>query len=291
MTIFLQNLAGGIETGSMYALASMGLVLIYQTSKITNFAQGTLGMFNTFICVTIMNKLGLPLWLSVLGALAFAMALGMFIDFAIMSRIKKLTPLGKQIITLGFIIVFTGLAPMLFGTDPITFNKFISAPAVDIGGVKILPNSMLTIGIAVTVMLGLFYFLKKTKWGLAVRVTASNPETARLMGVPTKLVTMGAWGVATCLGCLAAIMVAPLTNVTVTMMNGIHINSFIAAVLGGFGTFHGPVVGAFILAIANNLIAYYVSSKWSLAILYGFILVFIIIKPNGLFGKKTIQKV
>lgn len=291
MTIFFQNLAGGIETGSMYALAAMGLVLIYQTSKMTNFSQGTLGMFNTFVCVTILGKFGVPLWLSVLFALAFALALGMFIDFAIMSRIKRLTPLGKQIITLGFIIIFTGLTPMFFGTEPIAFSKFIDLPAMDIAGVNIHPNSMLTIGIAVTVMLVLFYFLKNTKWGLAVRVTASNPVTARLMGVPTSKVTMGSWGVATFLGCLAAIMVAPASNVTVSMMDGIHINSFIAAVLGGFGTFHGPVVGAFILGIANNLISYYISTEWSLALLYGFILIFIIIKPNGLFGKKIIKKV
>lgn len=291
MIAFLQNIVGGIETGSMYALAAMGLVLIYQTSKIINFAQGTLGMFNAFVCSMFAIKMGLPLPIAVIVALIVALTIGVGIDFIVMRRAKKITGLGKEIITLGLIMIFQGLAPMLFGTNPLSFSKFINASALDIGGVKILPNSLLTIGVGCGIMLILFYFLQYTKWGLAVRVTASNPTTAKLMGVPTSLVSMGSWAMATFLGCLAALMVAPLTNVTVSMMDSIHLNSFIAAVLGGFQTFYGPVIGAFIIGITNNLIAYYLSSKWALAILYGFILLFVIIRPNGLFGKKTVKKV
>lgn len=291
MAAFFQNIVGGIETGSMYALAAMGLVLIYQTSKVNNFSQGTLGMFNAFVCTFIVNSFGVPLWIGIPMAMLFAMILGALIDTLLMSRIKNISALGRQMITLGLIMVFQGMAPMLFGTNPFPFSKFISAPAIDIGGVKILPNSFVIIGLTCVIMLGLYLFLDKTNWGLAVRVTSANPTTAKLMGVPTARVTMGAWAVATALGCLSALMVAPLTNINVSMMDSIHLNSFIASVLGGFSTFYGPVVGAFIIGVANNLISYYISSKWSLAVLYAFILVFIVIKPNGLFGKKTIKKV
>jgi len=290
MVAFFQNIVGGIETGSMYALAAMGLVLIYQTAKINNFSQGTLGMFNAFFCVTL-TRAGFPLWWAIAVSLCFAMLLGGAIDSLLISRVKTISPLARQMITLGLIMVFQGLAPMIYGTNPYSFSKMISAPALDIGGVKVLPNSFLIIGLTCGIMLLLYFFLERSKWGLAVRVTASNPTTAKLMGVPTRVVTMGAWAVATALGCLSALMVSPLTNINVSMMDGIHLNSFIASVLGGFQTFYGPVAGAFLIGVANNLIAYYVSSKWALAILYAFILLFIVIRPNGLFGKKTVNKV
>ncbi len=290
MAAFFQNIVGGIETGSLYALAAMGLVLIYQTSKINNFSQGTLGMFNAFFCTSLIQA-GISMYIAIVLALCFAMVLGALIDTLLMSRVKTLSPLGRQMITLGLIMVFLGLAPMVFGANEMPFSKLISAPALDILGVKVLPNSLLIIFVTLVIMLGLFFFLERSNWGLAVRVTAANPTIAKLMGVPTRIITMGAWAVATALGCLSAIMVAPLTNVKVLMMESIHLNSFIASVLGGFQTFYGPLVGAFIIGVANNLISYYISSKWALAILYGLILLFIVIRPNGLFGKQIINKV
>lgn len=291
MVAFFQQVVGGIETGSMYALAAIGLVLIYQTSKNINFAQGTLGMFNAYICTWFILQAGLPLYLAVPAAMLFAMLLGALIDKFLMNGRKNITTLSREMMTLALIIIFQGLAPMLFGANDTPFSKFISASALDIGGVKVLPNSFLIIGITVLIVVALFFTLDKTKLGLAIRATAANPTTARLMGIPTKMVTLGAWAAATALGCLAAVMVAPLTNVTVSMMNGIHLNSFIAAVLGGFSTFYGPVVAAFIIGIANNLFGFYISTKWSLPLLYALILLFIVLKPNGLFGKKTVKKV
>lgn len=291
MVEFFQQVVGGIETGSMYALAAMGLVLIYQTSKTINFSQGTLGMFNAYICTAFILQAGLPLYFAVPAAMLFAMLLGAGIDRFLMNGRKHITALSKEMITLALIIIFQGLAPMLFGANETSFSKFISASALDVGGVKVLPNSLLVIGITFAIMVALFLILDKTKLGLAVRATAANPVTARLMGVPTRMVTLGAWAVATALGCLAAIMVAPLKNVTVSMMDSIHLNSFIAAVLGGFSTFYGPVVAAFIIGIANNLFGFYISTKWALPLLYALILLFIVLRPNGLFGKKIIKKV
>jgi len=291
MVEFFQQVVGGIETGSMYALASMGLVLIFQTAKIINFSQGTLGMFMAYVCTGLILELQMPMWAAVPAAMGIAMLLGALIDHFLMNSKQNITNLSREMITLALIMIFQGLAPMLFGANETPFSKFISASALDIGGVKILPNSLLIIGITCAIMATLFIILEKTTLGVAVRATASNPQTARLQGIPVKLVTLGSWAVATALGCLAAIMVAPLKNVTVSMMDSIHLNSFIAAVLGGFSTFYGPVVASFIIGIANNLLGYYVSTKWSLPMLYALILLFIVLRPNGLFGKKIVKKV
>lgn len=291
MQIFFQNVIGGIEAGSLYALAALGLVLIYRTARMSNFAQGTIGMFNAYIAYSILARTGLPLPVVAILTVLAAFLVGAIIELVIMRRASSAIAMGKPILTLGLIIIFQGLAPMIFGPIPFQFPRFIQSPALDIGGVKMLPNTLLIISVTLVLVGLLFYFLQNTKWGLAVRVTAANETTARLMGVPTRLVSLGAWAVATALGALAAIMVAPLTGVTVTMMETIHLNSFIAAILGGFSTFHGPVVGAFILGIANNLISYYLSSQWVVAILYTCILAFTIFKPQGLFGRRYVKKV
>ena len=290
MVEFFQQVVGGIETGSMYALAAMGLVLIYQTAKIINFSQGTLGMFMAYVCTGLILDLKLPMWFAVIVGMILAMVLGALIDRFLMNG-KNITNLSREMITLAIIMIFQGLAPMLFGANETPFSKFISASAMDIQGVKLLPNSLLIIGITCAIMAVLFIVLEKTTLGVAVRATASNPQTARLQGIPVKLITLGAWAVATALGCLAAVMVAPLKNVTVSMMDSIHLNSFIASVLGGFSTFYGPVVASFIIGVANNLLGYYISTKWSLPLLYALILLFIVLRPNGLFGKKIVKKV
>ncbi|KAF0197031.1 MAG: Inner-membrane translocator [Bacillota bacterium] len=291
MQIFFQNVIGGIEAGSMYALAALGLVLIYRTAKMSNFAQGTIGMFNAYIAYFVLARTNLPLPAVAILSVIVAFVVGALIELVIMRRASSTIPMGKPIMTLGLIIIFQGLAPMIFGPVPFQFPRFVQKPALDIAGVKMLPNTLVIISVTIILVAILFYVLQNTRLGLAVRVTAANETTARLMGVPTRAVSLGAWSVATALGALSAIMVAPLTSVTVTMMETIHLNSFIAAILGGFSTFHGPVVGAFILGVANNIISYYISSKWVVAILYTCILAFTIFKPQGLFGKAFVKKV
>ena len=290
MDLFLQNIVGGLQSASMYGLAALGLVLIYKTTGVINFAQGELGMFNAFVAAWLYAN-NVPLVFAVILTLAIAGLVGFLIEWGVMRHALKIDPLGKMIMTMGFVMIAQGLAPMFFGNNPLYFPKLLQGDPINIAGVSILPNTILIIVITLGVMSALFYVLQKSKWGLAIRVTAENVNTAKLMGVPTKYVSMAVWTLATVLGAMAATMVAPLTTVNVSMMADIHLKSFISAVLGGFATFYGPVVGAFIIGILNNLIGFYVSSKWATAILYVFILIVLIVKPTGIFGKKYIKKV
>lgn len=290
MDLFLQNIVGGLQSASMYGLAALGLVLIYKTTGVINFAQGELGMFHAFVAAWLYAA-GVPFVFAILITLVIAGIVGFLIEWGIMRHAIKIDPLGKMIMTMGFVMIAQGLAPMLFGNNPLYLPKLLKGDPMVIGGVSILPNTILIIVITLAIMGALFYVLQKSRWGLAIRVTAENVQTAKLMGVPTRMVSMAVWTVGTMLGALAAIMVAPLTTVNVTMMADIHLKSFISAVLGGFATFYGPVIGAFIIGILNNIIGFYVSSKWATAILYVFILLVLIVKPTGIFGKKHIKKV
>ena len=291
MSTFLQILFSSLESGSVYALAALGIIIIFRTSRMTNFAQGSIGMFNAFIATFFLIKTNCSPYLAVLVGMISAFLSGILVDVLIMRHSKKISPISKQMITFGLIMLFLGIAPMVFGSSPLSFPRFIKSGAVEIGGASVTYNAILNISVGLSLMLGLFYFLQKTKWGLAVRVTASNEQTAQLMGVPTKNVTMGAWAVAAALGALSALMLAPAISVNVSMMDNVQIFALLACVLGGFQTFYGPVIGAYVLGLSKNLLSYYVSSTWGGALLYVLFLVFIIFKPNGLIGKKRIKKV
>lgn len=291
MSTFIQILLRSLETGSVYALAALGIILIYRTSNITNFSQGVVGMFNTYVVTHIFINYNVPLAIAILGGIVSAIVVGFLIDFFVIRHTKKVSPLAKQIITLGLIMVFTGITPILFGVDPLNLPRLIESGNVTILGANLSYNGLFNIVFGIGVMFALFYFLQNTKWGLAVRTTASNEYVARLMGVPTKKVTLGAWAVAGALGVIAGTMIAPTTTVTLNLMDVVQVSALIACVLGGFSTFYGPVVGAYIIGISRNLLIFYVDSTWGGQILYLLILLFLVVKPNGLFGKKVIKKV
>lgn len=291
MATFLQLLFGSLETGSVYALASLGIIIIFRTSRMTNFAQGALGMIGAFIATYSLIHLSVNPWIAVLIAMLSVFLLGIVIDRLIMRHAKNIGPVSKQIITFGMIMLLLGIAPMVFGSTPLNFPRMIQEGAFSVAGASVTHNGLFNIIVGLIIMILLFLFLQKTKWGLAVRVTASNEVVAQMMGVPTGIVTMGAWAIAAMLGSLSAIMLAPAITVNVSMMDNVQINALIACVLGGFQTFYGPVLGAYIIGLSKNMLSYYVSSTWGEAMMYGLILLFIVFRPNGLIGKKRIKKV
>lgn len=291
MSTFIQILLRSLESGSVYALAALGIIIIYRTSNITNFSQGVVGMFNTYVVTFIFMRTGVPLWMAILGGVLSAIGFGLLIDLLVIRHTKKVSPVAKQIITLGLIMVVLGVTPLFFGVDPLNLPRLIQSGNMTIFGANISYNGLFNIIFGLVVMLILFFVLQKTKVGLAVRTTASNEYTARLMGVPTKTVTMGAWAVAGVLGVLAGVMIAPTTTVTLNLMDVVQINALIACVLGGFQTFYGPVLGAYIIGVSRNLLLVYYSSEWGGQVLYILILLLLVVRPYGLIGKKVVKKV
>lgn len=291
MSTFLQLLLKGLETGAIYALASLGIIIVYRTNFMINFAQGTMGMFGAYIVTVIFAKMNLPLVLCILLGIVAGILIGFVVDFVIIRRTKRVSGSGKEIITLGMMMIFLGIAPLIFGVEPMRLPKLIESGNVSILGASITLNGLFNIVFGLGITVALFLILQKTKLGLAIRTTASSERTARLMGVPTKLVTLFAWALAMVLGTLAGVMVAPMTSVTTALMDTVQVSAFIACVLGGFQTFYGPVIGAYIIAILGNMLSYYWSDVWGQQILYIAIIIFIIFKPVGLVGKKTIKKV
>jgi branched-chain amino acid transport system permease protein len=294
MGTFFYLLFRSLETGSVYALAALAIVLIFRTSNTTNFAQGSIGTLNAFVAASLLVNWGWSIWAVALVSMFTAFITGITIDTFIIRPASKVSPVSKQIITLGLIMIIIGLIPMLFGVDPMRITPFIAntpETRISLLGTSISYNAIFVISISIAIMGFLFWFLKYTKWGLAIRVTASNEITSKLMGVPTKTVTMVSWATAAALGTLAALIIAPQSSVNVGMMTDVQVNAFFACVLGGFTTFHGPVIGAYIIAFFKSTTQYYISDQWGYVIVYILILIFLFFKPFGLFGKKKISKV
>lgn len=295
MSSLLEVILRSVEYGSIYAFAAFGIILIYRTSFTTNFAQGVIGMFSTFVVAKFMVESGANIWVGTLVGIVSAILMGIVIDLIIMRNSKKVSVVGKQIITLGILMIITGLTPIVFGVYPFTLPRFIPNGFAEILGATISYNAIFNIFLTVVVMLTMLFVLMKTKVGLAIRATASNESTARLMGIPTKTVTMLSWAIAAAMSLLAGVMAAPFGTVTITFMNDVQISAFMALVLGGFSTFHGPVIAAFLISIFTNLLQVYLpaglGTVWGKPLVYVLILGFLIFKPQGLFGKKVVKKV
>ena len=287
----LRIIFNSVQTGSIFALAALGIVLIFRTSKTTNFAQGIIGTFNAYVAATLLLNQGASIWVVALAALVTAFLTGVTIDRLIMRASKKSLGMTKPILTLGIIMILVGLIPFLFGVQFLTLPSFIPTGSVLISGINLRYNTIFVIALSTLLMGALFWFIQYTRWGLATRVTAADETTSQLMGVPTERITMISWAVAAMLGTLSALFIAPSVGVQPNMMLNVQISAFFAGTLGGFSTFFGPVVGAYLIAFMMNFTGFYISDIWGNVIVYSLILVFLYFKPYGLFGKKPTKKV
>lgn len=290
MDILMQNIISGLETGALYALAALGLVLIFRTSDVINFAQGEIAMFNTFAAYRLLEKTG-SYWVAVIGAVLFAVCFGWLIERIFLRPAVRASIISKVIITMGVLMMVQGLAVLVFGTEDYYMRKAIEGENFNWLGVIVQPNALLIIGLILAIVIGFNYLLNHTKLGIAIKTTAENDTTARLMGVPVSRVYSLSWMIATALGALAGILVAPKTQVSISMMADIHMKSFIAAVVGGFSSFMGPIAGGFIIGVADNLVGYYMSLDWKTVIVFGILIITLVLKPEGLFGKPIRKKV
>lgn len=297
LTIFigvLPSMCAGI-------LATFAITLIFKTSYTTNFAQGVISAIGAYVAVELTLEKGLPLWgVAILGVVV-AFVVGLLIDVLIFRRGKNVNAIGKQIITMGLISLFVGIIPFVFAVanyESVPVQPFIPlTEKLTLGQISIPYNTLVGIGITIVLMVLVFVLLQKSKWGLSVRATASNEIVAGMMGINTKVITAISWAIAGALGAVAAIIyVGNVTFSNALVMTTTQINAFLAGILGGFATFYGPVAGAAIIYLLNAIvgcICIHVPelTMWKSAVVYGVVMLLVLLKPQGLFGKKMVKKV
>jgi branched-chain amino acid transport system permease protein len=294
MQDFLQVLLVGIGDGAVYAMLGLGLVVIYRSTGLLNFAQGELAMFSTFIVWTVWNA-GLPLWL--------AMLIGMLGGFAIAALIHQVAvrpvgdphekPLAVVIVTIGLFLGLNGLAQLIWGTLDKELPPLFGTGQVDIAGVAVAWQKIGAV-IVLAVMAVVFYLLfQRTKLGLGMRAVASNSESASLVGVPVPRVLMLGWGLAAAVGTVAGVFTAHGRGLGSNLMQLTLIFGFAAITLGGFDSPVGAVVGGFVVGIASSVIPQYLPGFEKVPLAPAFILIIAVLlfRPEGLFGRKEVRRV
>ena len=288
-----QQIVSGLATGSIFASMALALVLIYRAMGIINFAQGELAMFTTYIAWQL-TQTGMPMLAAFGLTIVIAFVGGVALERIVVRPVERAPQLTVVIVTLGLFTVFNGLAgwfwgyvvkpfPTPFPTTPITIGG-VAFSAQDVGVIVV---SLITLGL-------ISLFFQKTKIGLAMRAAALYPEQSRVLGIHVGWMLALGWGLASMVGAISGIMVAPALFLDPNMMQSIVVYAFAAAVLGGIESPVGAVVGGLVLGVALNLLGTYVEAignELRLAAALAIIVVVLMVKPSGLFGRTTVQRV
>jgi branched-chain amino acid transport system permease protein len=292
-TEFAQQVAAGIRAGAIYAGLALALVIIFRSSRVINFAQGEMATFTTFICWSLMNH-GLSFWAAFPIVLAIAFAGGVAIETTIIRPVADAPVLTIVIITLGLALLLNGLMSLIWGGANRPFRGPFSTRTIDVGGVPISRQDIgiVVVSILLVGLLGLFF--RYTKLGLALRAAALNPDSSRLVGVRVGWMLALGWGIAAVLGAVAGMMVAPVVFLDPNMMQTILLYAFAAAVLGGLDSPVGAVVGGLLLGLTITMLERYVGfigSTLKLPAALLLILVVLLARPAGLFGRVAVRRV
>jgi branched-chain amino acid transport system permease protein len=286
--LLLQLVLAGVQVGSIYALVALGIVLLYRTSKVLNFAHGELALLASFMSFTLVSNLGWNIFLAYGLSLLLSGAVAALFYLLVVRRAKASDPMGLLILTLGFSLFSNGLISLIWGVD----NKQAPSPVdviATIPGTSISQIAILTAVVGLLLMLGLWLFVQKSRIGLAMRAVAQNPEVAKALGIPVRTVLFSTWAVAAILGGAAALLFAPTTTLSPNLMLDPLNKGFAAAVLGGISSLPGAVLGGYVLGVAEAIVGY-ISPTFKLTLAFVIIILVLIVRPEGLLGEKESKR-
>ncbi len=336
MAVFLQVITSGLAIGSIYALIALGLVLLYRTTKVLNFAHGEVGLGGTFIAFVFLTSLNLPYWLSFTLSLLVALLLGGFISLLLVKPGKAaisvglgvllasltygLFPnllvaavvgvivgilafiflerptrdpgeLGLIILTLGINLFLQGIYSLTFGNDNKILPPIVEDTIFRVGGAALSSLSLLTSIIGVVIMVALWFLMNRTKIGLAMRAVAQREDVAKAMGIPVRTVMFATWGVSGLLAAAAALLLAPSTLLSPTMMFDPLSKGFVAAVIGGMNSLPGAILGGYILGVLELVVGVYISNEFKASFAFLVVILVLVLRPHGLLGKPEVRRV
>jgi branched-chain amino acid transport system permease protein len=298
MAEFWQQVVDGLATGGIYASLALGIVLVYRSTRVINFAQGELATFSTFVAWQLIEW-GLPFWGAFFLTLALSFVGGVAIERVVIRPIERAPALTIVIVTLGGLIALNGLSGWIWGSDTKTFPAEFSRTPHTLGGVAFTAQQLGTIGVTLGAAVLIYVFFRFTKIGLGLRAAALAPDAARLLGVRVSWMLALGWGLAAMLGALSGMLTAPDAFLDPNMMLGVLLYALAAAVLGGLESPIGAVVGGLTLGVVLNLIGTYsdrvisvdLGGQMRLVAGLAIILVVLLFRPQGLFGRVAARKV
>ncbi len=303
VNMLIQFAISGLAIGSIYALIAVGYAMIWKAMGVLNFSQGQIFMLGGFIGLTALRIMGSPKTGSVPVLLAVFLFVGVLaIVLAIFTQTMVFAPIQRRtqperlkvnmlVSTMAVGIILENAARLIWGSEPIFFPRIFGMRVFDFAGIYVPEHYIRIIGLAVVLVIVLQQLLFKTKMGRAMRAIAQDKDTAALMGVNVKQGIYLTLCVTYVLGALAGVLVAPLLYVSFDYGGLFGLKGFTAAVIGGIGTVPGAIVGGLTLGVIENVGAGLIDATYKNAIAFLILILVLLIKPSGLLGKKTVQKV
>ncbi|MFA6646156.1 MAG: branched-chain amino acid ABC transporter permease [Sphaerochaetaceae bacterium] len=288
--MILELLIDGLAVGSIYALVSMGLVLVFQATGTLNFAHGDIMMISTFVAYALLVQLGLPFIVAIPVALCFAAVVAMLSERLVVRRLVGGS--GPAIImgTLGISYILQGIASGVWSDDIFAFPKIFKGNFIMLGDIRLVPQNIGVVVSTIVIIVVLHLFLTKTKIGTGLRALTQNRVAASLMGVRvTRMYTL-AWAIGGLLAAIAGVLLAPTLFLS-TGMSEITFTAIMCAIIGGFGKIYGAVIGGYLVGIFSSILPVYIPTELQAIVPFILLMIVLFLKPTGLLGKKTIKKV
>ncbi len=286
----LQLVVNGAAAGCIYGLIALGFVLIYKATEMVNFAQGDIMMLGGFVAYTMITHFGLNYWLGALLAIAVTAAFGFVLDALILRRVIGQPQFAVVMLTLGLGFIFRAGAGIGWGYDSVGFNTPFTNKTVAIGHLVLGEDNLSIIVGTVLLCAVLYVFFSKTRLGVAMQASSQNQLAAYYMGIPVRTVFSLIWAISAGVAAVAGILLSPVSMIDVNM-GFLGIKAFAAAVIGGFGSIPGALVGGVIVGVVEQLAGYYLPAGFQEVTSNVVLLAMLILRPQGLFAELTGKRV
>lgn len=290
MTEFLQLLVSGLSQGCVYGLIALGFVLIYKATELVNFAQGDIMMFGAFFAYTFLDVLAWPFVPGLLATLVVMAIFGVILERIFMRRMIGEPPFATLMLTIGLGFLLRAVAGAIWGSDPRSVTTPYAGEVVQIGGVVMgYENIAIMVG-TVTLCVVLYLFFRFSRVGIAMQATSENQLAAYFVGIPVKRIFSLVWAISAMIAALAGALIAPISLVE-PQLGFLGVKAFAAAIVGGFGSLPGAIIGGLVVGVAEQFAGLYLPPGFSDTVAYLILLLVLVVRPEGLFSTMQRKKV
>lgn len=289
----LQQVVDGITSGSIYGAVALALVLVYRSTGLINFAQGQLAAVSAYLAFSL-TKSGLPVVAAIIVATVASAALGAGLERTLIRRFERADHLVTIVVTVALLICGNGLISLFWGADLKPFPAIFPSRNLSVGGLHFTASDVGTVVVLLCVIGLVDLLFQRTRFGLALRAVALNRESSAQSGLPVGRLLMAGWGIAALIGSVAGCLVAPTISLQPGMMDGVLVYALAAAILGGLDSPVGAIVAAWLIGITQNLAGAYVDfigSDLQIVVPLVLMILVLLVRPQGLFGRKEVQRV
>jgi branched-chain amino acid transport system permease protein len=286
---FLLILVSGLASGAVYGLMGLGLVIIYRATDVVNFALASLATVGLYAALAL-NERGLPLLLAAVAAIVTTATVGLVAREAVIRPLAQGELLSALVMTMGVSLIAESAISTIWDDQPRLFPSLVEG-SVSLGSAAVPAQSLLTIAVAAVAMALVAYLFGRTSIGTAMRAVAESADTARILGLGSQRIARIAWALGLGLAALAAFLYAPRAGLVPTVLSAPLFRAFAGIFLGGLTSMYGAVIGGLTVGVLDNLAAGYVSAGYRDTFVFSFTILVLLIRPQGLFGVRTFQRV